>query len=207
MKVTGSATVRAPIEKVWTSLNDPDLLRRTIPGCEGLEPIGPDAYRMTVTAGVAAIKGSYLGEVRLTDPQPPTAFTLRANGSGGPGTVDAAVRVQLADAGDGTTTVTYDADAMVGGAVGGVGQRVLSGVAKRMAGEFFKAVDADLAGVPAAAVPAELPAGATTTASTVAAPGARPVTPLLREALPAVALGAAIALLGVWLGSRLARRR
>ena len=96
---------------------------------------------MTVTAGVASIKGVYTGEVRLGDQQPPDSFVLTASGSGAPGTVSADVRVTLADAGGGTTAVTYDADAIVGGMVGGVGQRMLTGVAKKTAGEFFGAVD------------------------------------------------------------------
>jgi hypothetical protein len=145
VKVSGTATLNAPRERVWAALNDPSVLVRTIPGCEQLEAVGSDRYRMTITAGVASIKGTYLGDVALTDPAPPGAFVLRASGAGAPGTVSADVLVTLDDAGDGTTLLRYDADAVVGGAVGGVGQRVLSGVAKKTAGEFFRAVDAVLA--------------------------------------------------------------
>jgi uncharacterized protein len=151
MKVTGSATLHAPRDKVWAALNDPAVLVRTIPGCQQLEEVGPDRYRMTITAGVASIKGTYQGDVALTDPQPPGSFTLKASGAGAPGTVSADVKVTLAEA-DGQTRLDYDADAIVGGMVGGVGQRVLSGVAKKTAGEFFKAVDDVLTGK-AAAVP------------------------------------------------------
>ena len=87
MKVTGEATLHAPVERVYAALNDPAVLVRTIPGCERLEAAGEDAYRMTVTAGVASIKGSYAGDVRLTDQVPPERFTLRASGAGAPGTV------------------------------------------------------------------------------------------------------------------------
>jgi uncharacterized protein len=151
MKVSGSATLNAPREQVWSALNDPNVLVRTIPGCQRLEAIATDAYRMTVTAGVASIKGVYTGEVRLTDQQPPDKFLLKAAGSGGPGTVSADVWVVLAeDAADGasssTTTLTYDADAVVGGMIGGVGQRMLTGVAKKTAGEFFAAVNDVLTG-------------------------------------------------------------
>ena len=144
MKINGKATLQHPPERVWAALNDPQVLVATIPGCERLEQTGPDRYRMTITAGVAAITGTYVGDVELADPQPPSAFTLRASGAGAPGTVSADVRVQLADGGDGTTLLTYAADAIVGGAVGGVGQRVLSGVARKTATEFFAAVDAHL---------------------------------------------------------------
>lgn len=145
MKVSGSATLQAPREQVWTALNDPAVLVRTIPGCQRLEAIDTDAYRMTITAGVASIKGVYTGEVRLTDQQPLDRFVLKAAGSGGPGTVSADVLVTLDDQGQ-TTTLTYDADAVVGGMIGGVGQRMLTGVAKKTAGEFFSAVDDVLTG-------------------------------------------------------------
>lgn len=147
MKVTGSARLDASRQQVWAALTDPAVLVRTIPGCQRLEEVGPDQYRMTLTAGVASIKGVYLGDVALRDQQPPQSFTLVASGAGAPGTVSAEVRVTLTETG-GTTHLDYDADATVGGAVGGVGQRVLTGVAKKTAGEFFRAVGDVLTGVP-----------------------------------------------------------
>ncbi|MGW7369323.1 SRPBCC family protein [Streptomyces sp. NPDC054841] len=159
MKVSGNATLNAAIDKVWDALNDPAVLTRTIPGCEKLEETGPDAYRMTVTMGVASIKGTYLGDVQLTDQQKPGAFTLKASGAGGPGTVSAEAKVTLQDLGDGRTLLEYDADAVVGGMIGGVGQRVLTGVAKKTAGEFFKTVDRVLNDeAPPAGTPAAVPA-------------------------------------------------
>ena len=86
---------------MWSALNDPAVLVRTIPGCERLEQTGPDRYRMTVVAGVASIKGSYQGEVALTDQEPPDRFVLRASGAGAPGTVSAEVEVRLAAGADG----------------------------------------------------------------------------------------------------------
>jgi carbon monoxide dehydrogenase subunit G len=156
MKVTGSATLNAPRDKVWDALNDPAVLVRTIPGCQQLEEVGRDAYRMTLLAGVASIKGVYQGDVSLTDQEHPGAFTLRASGAGAPGTVSADVRVTLADLDGSSTRLDYDADAIVGGMIGGVGQRVLTGVAKKTAGEFFAAVDDVLTGK-APAVPAPRP--------------------------------------------------
>ncbi len=148
MKVSGTATLHGPVDRVYGALNDPAVLVRTIPGCERLEQVGADAYRMTVTAGVASIRGTFSGDVRLTDQRAPHSFVLRASGSGSPGTVTADVAVTLADAGDGSTLLSYDADAVVGGMVGGVGQRVLSGVARKTAGEFFAAVDSSPAPPP-----------------------------------------------------------
>src|SRR6185437_15463902 len=135
----------SPSERVWAALNDPAVLVRAIPGCQRLAATGPDAYEMTVTAGVASIKGSYAGTVQLTDLQPPNSFVLRAAGAGGPGTVSADVTVRLAER-DGVTQLDYDADAVVGGVIGGVGQRMLIGVARNLAGEFFGNVDALLTG-------------------------------------------------------------
>jgi hypothetical protein len=236
VKINGTATLNAPPDLVWAALNDPRVLVRTIPGCERLEALGDDRYTMTVTAGVASIKGTYLGDVALTDPEPPTAFTLKASGAGAPGTVEAAVRVTLDQAADGGTLLSYAADAVVGGAVGGVGQRVLAGVAKKTAAEFFRNVDAVLAEPAVVAVPGqagspslEAAAGAPTAAEVAdvvgsgSAPeqGARPqvftrpassgggrsVQVDVRNQLPGVLVGAAIALLGVWVGARLGRRR
>jgi hypothetical protein len=173
---------------------------------------------MSVTAGVASIKGTYDGEVALADQIAPESFTLRARGSGAPGTVDATCRVVLVDV-DGTCTrLEYDADAVVGGVVGGVGQRMLAGVAKKMAGQFFGNVDDVLAGrrpagISAAAPPSAIaevagavPAGAAAPAIVPAAAAAAPSTGL-RSQLPAAVVGAAIALAGVLVGWAIARGR
>jgi carbon monoxide dehydrogenase subunit G len=232
VKVSGTATLNAPAERVWAALNDPAVLVRTIPGCEQLETVGADRYRMTVTAGIASIRGSYLGDVELADHEPYRAFTLKASGAGAPGTVSADVRVLLDEQPDGTTVLSYAADAVIGGTVGGVGQRVLSGVAKKLAGEFFQAVNAQLDGVPDGAVPEAAAAGtmaqqpATTTAATptpverttTTVPtvftrppteqgiGTRNVSVDVRNQLPGALVGAVIALAGVLIGWRIARR-
>ncbi|MFG2000040.1 carbon monoxide dehydrogenase subunit G [Spirillospora sp. NPDC048911] len=219
MKVTGSATVAAPLPRVWDALQDPSVLALTIPGCESLEALGDDRYRMTVQAGVASIKGTYTGEVALTDPDPPRSFVLRAKGQGGPGTVDATVRVRLgAGEAGGSTLIEYDADAVVGGMVGGVGQRMLAGVAKRTAGEFFAAVEKALT-APAAtldgtvapdgrAVPDGRPARTLKAGpgefypGTAFFEGERSVVPMV----VAFGVGGAVALAGVAIGHALARR-
>jgi carbon monoxide dehydrogenase subunit G len=208
MKVSGSATLHAPVERVYAALNDPAVLVRTIPGCQRLERAGEDAYKMTLVAGVASVRGTYAGDVRIADQRPPQAFMLKASGAGAPGTVTADVQVQLAPGEDGTTVLSYDADAVVGGMIGGVGQRMLVGVAKRTAGEFFAAVDAVLTGtapaVPveaAAAAPAAAAAGPQVFTAPPRAPG-----PFGGQLAAGVALGAAAALLGVLVGGWVARR-
>jgi carbon monoxide dehydrogenase subunit G len=199
MKLSGEATLLAPVDRAYAALHDPAVLVRTIPGCESLERIGPDAYRMVVIAGVAAIKGTYAGEVELTEQRAPHSFVLKASGSGAPGTVSAHVRVRLADAGDGTTTLSYDADAVVGGPVGGVGQRILSGVAKKTADEFFAAVDGLLT------APPEEPSVPTATEVFTRPPTAA-VPRTGGNFAVGVAVGAAAALLGVLVGATIARR-
>lgn len=167
MKVVGSALLGVERARVWAALQDPGVLVQTIPGCECLEAMGADTYKMTVNAGVASIKGVYQGEVALADPEEPERFVLRARGQGAPGTVDATVHVRLSEV-DGGTRVDYDAEAVVGGMIGGVGQRMLGSVAKKTAGEFFSAVEGHLlsgtAGAPApvGAVAGPVAAGAAT---------------------------------------------
>jgi carbon monoxide dehydrogenase subunit G len=211
MKVNGEATLHAPIDRVWAALNDPAVLVRTIPGCERLESTGPDSYRMTVTAGVASIKGTYEGEVSLSDQQVPNSFLMKASGAGGPGTISTDVRVTLAETDDGATRLTYDADAVVGGVVAGVGQRMLTGVAKKMAGEFFGAVDDVLTGkAPAVPAPAPGAPGAPVTEPGVFVAPARAAASggLGGEGfLRGIVVGAAIALAGVLVGGLLGRRR
>lgn len=147
MKISGNATMAASPEQVWAAVHDPEVLARCIPGCQTLREISPGRYAMTVMAGVAAIKGSYDGEVAINDVTEPTAFTMKADGSGAPGTIATTVDVSLAPGEAGGTAISFEADAIVGGPIGGVGQRMLAGVARKMAGQMFKALDDDIAGV------------------------------------------------------------
>ena len=215
MKVTGSASLSAPPDKVFAALNDPSVLVATIPGVQSLERVDDDRYRMTIVAGVASIKGAYDGEVALSAQQPPNSFVLKAKGAGAPGTVDATVRVTLTEAGPGTR-LDYDADAVVGGMVGGVGQRMLAGVSKKMAGQFFDNVDAVLTGRVPAVSPVAAAAPAATAASDVTGVYRAPARAAaagddLRVpfwiVLAGVGAGAFWALAGVLVGWRIARRR
>ena len=181
MKITGTATIGQPVGAVYAALTDPAVLVRTIPGCQRLEQTGPDSYQATVAAGVATIKGLFDGGVRLSDQRPPESLTLHASGAGAPGTVEAVARVRLAADPSGGTLIQYDADATVGGVLGGVGQRMLTGVARKTAAEFFAAVDRDLA---AAAVP-----GAPVSEGALVSAG--PPVPSLRAASPAPPAGPA----------------
>ncbi len=213
MKIVDQVTVPSPRERVWASILDGGVLVRAIPGCERLVSTGEHEYDMTVTAGVASIRGTYEGHCRLSDLVDGESLVMSLTGSGAPGTVDATVRVRLSDDA-GATTVAYDADATVGGMVGGVGQRMLSSVSRRMAREFFD----NLAGQIAAPGDAAVEASARETGP--AAPGAVFTPPASSggsgggggsgasgDFVRGIAVGAGLVLLGVLAGSRLGRRR
>lgn len=211
MKITGSSVLHAPADLVWQAILDPDVLAGAIPGCDGLIPLAPDRFRLAVTLGVASIKGSYAGEVSFADLVPPLSstpgsLTLRANGSGAPGTIDTTVAVALTDLGDRTTRIDYDADAVVGGMVGGVGQRVLGAVAKRTADAFFVAIDAALAPTPPTLPMVPRP-GDTVGAAAAGTVAPVRVAPGRWELTGATVAGALSMLVGVLIGIRIGRRR
>jgi uncharacterized protein len=198
MRLAGESVLHAPVEKVWDALLDPAVLVRTIPGCERLEETGDNRYDMTVTAGVAAIRGTYAGTCELRDLRPHESLVMAVQGAGAPGTISADVAVRFEERPDGTA-VSYDADAVVGGMLGGVGQRMLGSVSKRMAGEFFGAIDEALAGGLAATAPS---AGGAPDADR-AMPGIyvdAPRTGSRDDFLRGIAVGAGLVLLGVVAG-------
>lgn len=217
MKVAGTHTVQAPRQRVYEALQDPAVLARTLPGCQQLEVTDDDTYRATITAGVASVKGTYTGSVVLLDRSEPESYRMKASGAGAPGTISADASIRLEDDGEGTV-VHYDADAIVGGMIGGVGQRMLQGVARKTAGEFFGNIERELTGRPVMpadqvgeAVEAEpegpSPAAAAPSRGTVfaGAPAGGPAGGDRTELLVAALLGAVIALVGVLIGRRTAR--
>jgi carbon monoxide dehydrogenase subunit G len=217
VNLDGSAVLSADPDRVWAVITDPAVLARTIPGCESLEQVGDDEYRMNVSVGVGAIRGTYAGEVKLTDQQRPTSYVMHASGAGAPGNARAQVTINLQPTDGGKTNLTYSADAVIGGPVAGVGQRMITGVAKRMAGQFFKAIDDELTGavVPIAAAPSAVAAGVAAPVAAPAAGGPAVFAGRAAAAAPAgdvktLALGAAggalLTLIGVLVGYRLGRR-
>jgi carbon monoxide dehydrogenase subunit G len=202
MKIAGSNVIPYPVDQVWTAILDPRVLVATIPGCERLETTGDNAYGMTVTAGVAAIKGTYNGSCELSDLAQHQSLVMRLTGAGAPGTIDATVDVSFEDLGAEGTRISYEADAVVGGMVGGVGQRMLTSVSKRMAGEFFGNVGKAIAGGPVAApvettVPGEAP---------VFTAPARPAVGSQSDFVRGIAVGAGLVVLGVVVGRLFGRR-
>jgi uncharacterized protein len=219
MKLSGETTLHASPPAVYAALTDPAVLVRTIPGCQRLEQVGEDAYKATVRTGVGAIKGTFDGDVRLTDRQAPDSFTLHASGAGAPGTVTAVAKVALTPSDGGGTVLRYDADATFGGVIGGVGQRMLAGAAHSTAVEFFGAVDRELAGERAPAS-AAAPVGAaepepvgaepglfgpTAPVWTAPVPAVDPVRQRMRDLMVGAVFGAVLALLGVLVGAIVAR--
>jgi uncharacterized protein len=137
MKIEGSYTIPASRQAVWEAFLDPGRLRQAIPGCEKFEAAGPDEYRATMKVGVAAIKGTFEGKVRLSDKQAPDSYRMAVEGSGKPGFMKGDAVMTLADGEGGATSISYTADVQVGGLIAGVGQRLLGGVARMMADQFF----------------------------------------------------------------------
>lgn len=208
MKISGANVVDQPIDKVWDALLDPRVLVATIPGCERLETTGDHEYAMTVTAGVAAIKGTYTGSCALSDLHEHQSLVMKLSGAGAPGTVDATVNVAFSEPAPGQTQIAYEADAVVGGMVGGVGQRMLSSVSKRMAGEFFGNVATSLVEqtAPASVVgtsEGEAPAPGVFTAPTSRVGGISSQDDFVKG----IVVGAGLVVLGVVIGGIFGRRR
>ena len=207
MKIAGENTLHADVSRAWDALLDPSVLVATIPGCERLVATGDNSYDMTVTAGVAAIKGTYAGTCVLSDLSEPSSLVMKLDGAGAPGTIGATVNVSFASGSDGTTTVTWDADAVVGGMIGGVGQRMLTSVSKRMAGEFFGNVDKALSGTLPAAVAASSASEAPVAGQVFTAPPSTSGIFRQSDFVKGIAVGAGLVLLGVAAGSLFGRRR
>ncbi len=149
MRVAGAGSVGAPVEAVWAMLRDPDALSRAIPGCERLDVTGPGRCRVTASTAIAAVGGTYSGAAEIRERREPSLITANVSAAGGRGSVRADVTVRLEPAAGGATEVGYEIDAVVDGAIAGVGQRVLASVAKRLAGEFVGALTAAAAGAAA----------------------------------------------------------
>ena len=144
MKVSGTHILNAPQDRVWQLLNDPAFLKVCLPGCESMEATGPDQYQATLTVGIAAVKGKYTGSVILSEKEPPQRFTMRVEGKGTGGFMQGTGLLELGDDPQGTK-VTYQGDVQVGGPIASVGQRLLDGAAKMIVGQFFTAVNKQLA--------------------------------------------------------------
>lgn len=137
MEMTGEYRIAAPREKVWAALNDPEVLRASIPGCQSLEKSGEDAFDAKVTAKVGPVRSTFNGSVTLSNIKAPESYTISGEGKGGAaGFAKGGADVHLADD-QGATLLTYTAKADVGGKLAQLGSRLVDGTAKKMADDFF----------------------------------------------------------------------
>jgi carbon monoxide dehydrogenase subunit G len=136
MDLTGSYAFDAPTDVVWKLLVDPAVIGSCLPGCDGLEAVGEDRYRATLTLAVAAVSGSYTGTVSMLDKNPPRSYRLVVEGKGAAGFVNGEALVELVADGA-VTTVRVAGRGQVGGLIARVGQRLLGSVSKMMMDRFF----------------------------------------------------------------------
>ena len=145
MKLSATYTFLAPGEKVFAALVDPATLQKCIEGCEKIEKTGDDSYDAHLKIGVAGIKGSYVGKIRIAEKKPPESFTLQVEGKGSPGWVKGTARVQISPKNDGSE-LQCESESQVGGLIAQVGSRLVEAVAKKMQDEFFRKLGQQLEG-------------------------------------------------------------
>jgi uncharacterized protein len=152
MEMTGEQQIPLPQQRVWEALNDPEILKACIPGCESITRVSDTEYKVVMTAAVGPVKAKFNGKLLLADLNPPQSYSLAFEGSGGAaGFGKGTARVSLAPAGGGTL-LSYTAHATVGGKLAQIGSRLIDGVARKMADDFFEKFNATIA-------PAGAPAG------------------------------------------------
>ena len=139
MKISGTHRLPFPPEESYAKLQDPELLAQTIPGCESLEKIGEDEYKMKMKMALAAVSGAFEGKIRIADKNPPESFRLIVEGAGKIGFFRGEGLLKFSAAGD-ATEVTYDGDVQVGGTIAAVGQRLIDATSKTMIRKFFEKI-------------------------------------------------------------------
>jgi uncharacterized protein len=137
-KMDGEFLLPADRQSVWECLNDPDVLRQCIPGCKELEKTGETSFSAVVTIKIGPVTATFRGEVQLNDLDPPNGYRIEGQGEGGAaGFARGGAKVVLAEAGEQGTLLTYDVDAVIGGRLAQLGGRLVNGVAKKLADQFF----------------------------------------------------------------------
>ena len=160
MKMNESQRIAAPRATVWAALNDPEVLRACIPGCDSLEMTSPTEMTARVTLKIGPVKATFGGKVTLSDLDPPNGYRISGEGSGGvAGFAKGGAVVRLEDDGADATILSYEVDVQVGGKIAQLGARLIDSTAKRLAGEFFDNFAAAVA--PAADTEPVAEAGAT----------------------------------------------
>jgi uncharacterized protein len=140
LDISGNEVIGAPVDALWVALNDPSVLTRCIPGCKTMTEIAPDAYKVEMQLRVAAVGGSFEGEISLSDKQPPRTCSIKVSGAGTLGHGNGVARFEIEPDGENGARLVYKGSGEVGGLVAGVGQRILSSVSKHLVGRFFVAL-------------------------------------------------------------------
>jgi carbon monoxide dehydrogenase subunit G len=168
MKLNGENKINASPEEVWLALNDPEVLKKCIPGCDTLEKLSDTAFKATVTTKIGPVQAKFNGEVELQDLDPPNGYTISGKGSGGvAGNARGSAKVKLEKDGDGTK-LSYDVDAQVTGKLAQLGSRLIDSTAKMLAGQFFNKFE-QLVSKPAEEAPAATVASAAAKSGAAAA--------------------------------------
>lgn len=138
VNMEGEERIEAPIQAVWEALNDPEILKECIPGCESLEMKSPTEMAATVLLKIGPIKAKFAGEVELKNLKPPHSYTIAGEGKGGvAGFAKGGADVKLEEDGPDTTVLTYTAKADVGGKMAQLGSRLIQSTSKKLASKFF----------------------------------------------------------------------
>jgi len=176
MEIAGEYRIAASKQTVWEGLNDPEILRASIPGCESIERHSDTSLSAVVKIKMGPVRATFRGKVTLSDLDPPNSYTISGEGEGGvAGFGRGSARVSLADV-EGETLLTYTADAVIGGKLAQIGSRLVDSATRKLSKDFFekfaKEVEAVALATPASPAPAEAPEPAA--ASEPAAPVTSP---------------------------------
>jgi carbon monoxide dehydrogenase subunit G len=178
VKIAGNYTFEATREEVWSALTDPEVLARTIPGCQRLDEVGENEYESTLKVGLQAVRGVYTGRVKIDNLVRPESYDIHVDGKGSNGFLKGSGSIKLRE--DGASTILdYFGEAQVGGTIASVGQRLLDGAAKTLISQSLKALAQQIADrrAPAPeAAPEPVAAPAASVAPAAPAPAA-PVAP------------------------------
>ena len=140
MELSGEHRFSAPRERVWALLLDPQILQQCLPGAEDLVEVGPEEYEARMKIGVAAIRGTYQGRVKIQDKDEPNSYRMAVEGKGPAGQISGDAQMTLAEDGDGTI-VHWAGKANVRGTLARVGGRVMQPAAKMIVGQFFNCLE------------------------------------------------------------------
>ncbi len=132
LDIGGNEAIPASVEALWTALNDPKVLTRCIPGCKTMTEIAPDAYKVDMQLRVAAVGGSFEGEISLSDKQAPKTCNIKVSGAGTLGHGNGTARFEIEPDGENGSQLVYKGTGEIGGLVAGVGQRILASVSKHL---------------------------------------------------------------------------